>query len=143
MISLLRRFLSLRARDRRLVVRALAWLLVSRAAVTICTLSYLLRWWSRIPARRDHRSLASAAECELAVARASRLVPAATCLVQAFAGAALLRREHRPATLTIHVGFDEAQKFEAHAMLSSDAVVVTGAGHATTWPVVLRADLAQ
>jgi len=125
------------------VIRAAAWLLVSRVALSIFSLSSLLRWWPRIPARRDRRSLAGAAECELAVARASRVVPAATCLVQAFAGAALLRRERRPATLTIHVGFDEAQKFEAHALLRSDTVVVTGRGPAMSWPVVLSADLAQ
>src|SRR6476620_3190194 len=142
MIRLLRSFASLSARHRALVLRAAAWLVVSRAALAVFSLSFLLRWWPRIPARHVHRALASAAECELAVARASRVVPA-KCLAQAFAGAALLRRERRPATLTIHVGFDEAQQFEAHALLRSDSVVVTGAGPATSWPVVLRADLAR
>ena len=142
MIRLIHSFVSLSARHRRLVLRAAAWLLVSRAALTIFSLSSLLRWWPRIPARPARRSLASAAECEQAVARASRVIPA-TCLVQAFAGAALLRRERRPATLTIHVGFDDAQKFEAHALLRSDTVVVTGRGPAMSWPEVLRADLAQ
>lgn len=143
MIPLIRSFLSLGARHRALVIRAVAWLLVSRAAVTVCSLSFLLRWWPRIPSRTDQPALASAAECEQAVARASRVIPAATCLVQAFAGAALLRRERRPATLTIHVGFDDAQKFEAHALLCSDTFVVTGRGRAMEWPVLLRADLAR
>jgi hypothetical protein len=142
MIRLLRNFASLSARHRALVLRAAAWLLVSRAALALCSLSFLLRWWPRIPAPRVHGVFASAAECELAVARASRVIPA-KCLAQAFAGAALLRRERRPATLTIHVGFDDARKFEAHALLRSDSVVVTGDGPATSWPVVLRADLAQ
>ena len=142
-MRLIRRFLSLHARERALAVRAAGWLLVSRAAVTILPLSSLLRWWPRIPARPDRAALASAVECEQAVARASRVVPAATCLVQAFAGAALLRRERRPATLTIHVGLDEARQFEAHALLCSDAVVVTGRGRAMAWPVLLRADLAR
>ena len=93
--------------------------------------------------RRDRPALASAAECEQAVARASRVIPAATCLVQALAGAALLRRERRPATLTIHVGFREGHTFAAHALLRSDAVVVTGRGDAMSWPVLLRADLAR
>ena len=143
MIRLLRSFIALDRRHRVLVMRAAAWLLISRAAVTIFPLSSLLRWWPRIPARTDQPALASAAECEQAVARASRVIPAATCLVQAFAGAALLRRERRPATLTIHVGFDDAQKFEAHALLCSDTFVVTGRGRAMDWPVLLRADLAR
>jgi hypothetical protein len=142
MIRLLRRFASLGARQRALVLRAAAWLLVSRAALAVFSLSFLLRWWPRIPARHAHGPLASAAECEQAVAWASRVIRT-KCLAQAFAGAALLRRERRPATLTIHVGFDEARKFEAHALLRSESVVVTGAGPATSWPVVLRADLAQ
>lgn len=140
MVRLLRRFMSLRARDRALVMRAAFWLLVSRAAVTIFPFSALLRWWPRIPGRRNDRSAMSAADCELAVARASRVVPASTCLVQAFAGAALLRRERLPATLTIHVGFREGHTFEAHARLCSESMVITGAGQATSWPVVLRAD---
>lgn len=143
MIRLLGRFVLLSARERRLVMRAAGWLLIARAALAIGPFSSLLQWWPRIPARRDYESLATAAECEIAVARASRVFPAATCLVQALAGAALLRRERRPATLTIHVGFGEGRQFEAHAQLCSESVVVTGAGQATAWPVVLRADLAQ
>ena len=142
MIRLLRSFASLSSRHRVLVLRAAAWLLVSRAALAVFSLSFLLRSWARIPARPADVTYASAAECELAVARASRVI-SMRCLAQALAGAALLRRERRPATLTIHVGFDEAHRFEAHALLRSDSVVVTGAGPATSWPVVLRADLAQ
>jgi hypothetical protein len=102
-----------------------------------------LTWWQRIPSRHAGRAFAGVADCERAVARATRVMPASTCLVQALAGAALLRRERRPATLTVHVGFDTAHRFEAHALLRSDSVVVTGAGPATSWPVVLRADFAQ
>ena len=139
-MRLLRSFVSLTARERALVLRAAAWLLVSRGALTMCSLAALLRWWRRIPAKRDRRSLASVAECEIAVARASRVIPS-TCLVTAFAGAALLRRERRPATMTIHVGFRDDHTFEAHALLCSESAVVTGAGPATSWPVLLRADL--
>jgi hypothetical protein len=140
-MRVLRRFLSLSARERALVLRAAAWLIASRAALAICSFAALLRWWRRIPVKRDRRPLASVAECERAVTRASRVVPGSTCLVQAFAGAALLRRDRHPATLTIHVGFRDDRAFEAHALLCSESAVITGAGPATSWPVLLRADL--
>ncbi len=73
----------------------------------------------------------SAPECELALRRASTVLPGSTCLVRAIAAACLLRRNRRASVLTIGVGLTDPapswRGLHAHAWLESDGMVVVGA----------------
>ena len=60
------------------------------------------------------------------VERASRLVPAATCLVQAIAAQILLSQIGEIADLRIGVARDETGGFQAHAWLEYQGEVVIG-----------------
>lgn len=68
----------------------------------------------------------TAPECTAAIDRAARVFPAARCLTRAVAASCLLRRAGRATTLHLGVGFDVHRKFEAHAWLECDGIVVTG-----------------
>ena len=61
-----------------------------------------------------------------AVASASLVVPAATCLVQALAAQLLLGWRGRATQLCIGVARDEAGRIEAHAWLEHDGTIVIG-----------------
>jgi len=60
------------------------------------------------------------------VVRISHFVPGATCLTQALATLVLLNQYSCPAKLRIGVARNKAGKFEAHAWIESDGIVVIG-----------------
>jgi hypothetical protein len=61
------------------------------------------------------------------VSQASRIVPSATCLVQALAAEWLIRRTGAPVELRIGVANDRERGFHAHAWLESEGRVILGA----------------
>jgi hypothetical protein len=63
------------------------------------------------------------------VERAARLVPRATCLVQALAGVWLIARTGAPVALQVGVAFG-ARGLEAHAWLESGERVILGGDEA-------------
>jgi hypothetical protein len=73
------------------------------------------------------------AECARAIDRATRFLPGARCLARGVAAECLLRREGRPATLTVGVRFDEDRRFHSHAWVESDGVIVTGGDEAARY----------
>jgi Transglutaminase-like superfamily len=76
--------------------------------------------------------------CEHALRHASRLLPRASCLARAIAGACLLRREGHDATLTIGVRFDSDHRLHAHAWLESGGRIVAGGHEPHAHRILLR-----
>ena len=134
----LKKFGRLDRRDRRQALRALGWLTLARAAVRVFPYSTIRRAIDRVVPRPIVAAAMTPAECEQAVRRALRVLPSASCLAQAIAGACLLRRDGRDSTLTIGVRFDAAHRFHAHAWLESDGIIVTGRHALVEHRVLLR-----
>ena len=113
-------------RDRGRAVRALGWLLLASAALRILPFATVRRWMERVPPARSARASLSGPECALAIARATVVFPRARCLARALAASGLLRRAGRASTLHLGAGFDGDRRFEAHAWLECDGLLVTG-----------------
>jgi hypothetical protein len=117
-----RRFLALAGTDRSLVVRALGWVLLARVAVRFVPFSRLRAVADRVTPggrRADPRRIAWAVEAT------ARRIPRASCLIQALAADAMLRRSGRLPDL--HIGVvREGAAFEAHAWLELEGTVLVG-----------------
>jgi hypothetical protein len=128
----LRSWLRLPAEERKSVVaavlavtgvRGLLWVLPYRAVLRVVQ-------GTAIPPRDRPPALPETAErIARDVARAARLVPRATCLVQALAGEWLIVRAGAPVALRYGVALGE-RGFEAHAWLESGDRVILGAEEA-------------
>lgn len=136
MLRLARDAARLPGADRRLALRALFWLAIVRVAVRTCPYPRVRRMLDRIPVRSRRTVAAAPLQCAAAIRRAARVMPSSTCLAQSIAGAALLRREGRSCVLSLHVAFDPQHRFEAHASLLADGVLVAGGGAAAGWTVL-------
>lgn len=125
----LRRFLALSGHRRELLLRAVGWCWRLRVAL-----------WLQPYARVRSRSLrgsdgrpatAGAGEATVrdvtwAVRTAARVVPVATCLVQAMAAERMLRHRGLVPSLRIGVPAQAEGRFEAHAWLAWEGSVVFG-----------------
>jgi hypothetical protein len=110
----------------RLAIRPLAY----RDAVAL--IDALAR--ALTPAPRD-RPPRSARDLAATVEHACRLLPgASTCLPDAFAGCALLRREGLPAEVRIGVRREPGGGLRAHAWVEVDGDAVLGASGEEYWP---------
>lgn len=124
--------------DRLLLLEAVLWLALARTAI----LTIPFRWTSRLFALKpgdgntaldqpSHREIARRVGWALGVA-AARSPWQSTCLAQALAGSGMLRRRRIPATLAMGVvkAADETDNLKAHAWLSCNGIILTGAsGH--------------
>lgn len=120
---MLQRFVAMDWRERRLVLRA--WWVVACTRVRLSLTPY-----ASLESRVMSRPLGApgalaAAELALAVRRASRLVPAATCLVQCLAAAWLLRGAGFAPELKLGVRTG-TEGFGAHAWLEYAGEVLIG-----------------
>jgi hypothetical protein len=107
-------------------VTAEAWALMMAARLGLRLLRLgRVRALARRLAQGGAGAPADPAEVAAALARASRGVPRATCLVQALAGAVMLARHGHTASLRIGVGARPG--VVAHAWVESDGAVVVGA----------------
>jgi Transglutaminase-like superfamily len=121
-VRTLRRLLALDTSDRILIVRALGWVLLARAGLWFVPFSRLRSVADRVtrggrPA--DPRRIAWAVEA------VARRVPRASCLTQALAADAMLRRSGRLPDLRIGVVKDR-DLFEAHAWVELENTVLIG-----------------
>ena len=124
---------------RRLFLRALVAVTAFRAALTVLP----FRRTRQLAAREHGRTTPHATPDDLAwaVSAAARRVPGATCLTQALALQALLRREGHDATLKLGVARGELGALEAHAWLESGGRVVIGGPQAARFlPLPLPAN---
>ena len=117
--------------------RAVAWLMLTRGALRLWSYSTVRRAIDRLSPRRVGAAM-TPAECEQALRRAARVLPSASCLARAIAGACMLRRDGGDSTLTIGVRFDRDHHLHAHAWLESDGIIVTGRHALVEHRVLLR-----
>ncbi len=126
-IRQLRNFFLRSRADRQLLVQA-AWLvLMIRLELSLLpfkTVLHLAERAKRRPARRANP--VSAERLAWAVQRASRYVPAATCLTQGLATHVLLARHGLEGALRIGVAKGDDGRLEAHAWIERDGVVLIG-----------------
>jgi Transglutaminase-like superfamily len=128
-----RRAFRLDARARTQAVRAVAWLALSRAALATVSYARVRRAVERLGPRTQTGPAMTSEECSRAIDRATRLLIGSRCLARGVAGECLLRREGRPATLTLGVHLDDSRRLQAHAWLQSDGIFVTGADEAARY----------
>ena len=115
----------LEARERALAARA--WLWLAAADALLRTLPFgAARRVLKHASRPRPGATTTPDECARAVARAGRLLPPSTCLSRALAGACLLERGGRAATVAI--GVASGAPFRAHAWLECDGRILVGAG---------------
>ena len=123
----IRRFMGLPPGDRRPRGRTMACVVIVRIClwvVPFSKLQRLLRLWPRFGGVGGRRPPMQ--PVTWAVTAVSRVVPRATCLTQALAAQALLRRSGYPARVRIGVTKDIGGRFEAHTWLESMGSVVLG-----------------
>lgn len=138
------KFLDLSGTRRRSLIEAVFWLGVARLAI----LTIPFRWTTKVfglsPGAAVTRTC-SARELVQRVSWAVKVVSArspwrSTCLAQALAGAAMLRRHGIRATLVLGVAkaADSAHDLEAHAWLFCDDFILTGDAGREKYSVVAR-----
>lgn len=122
----LRRFLGLSMADRRLVLQALIAVASTRAVLPLLS-------FRRVHAFVLGRSRATSGRAPIDVARvgwavraASRVVPGASCLTQAFAAQLLLARSGVPSELQIGVARSPGERLRAHAWVMAGETIVVG-----------------
>lgn len=124
----IRKFAGLRPADRKVFLETVNVLVRVRLSLTFSTYDATLRLSERLVGDKKARSDIAQAIDEptiLALRRASRVVPRATCLAQAIAGKTLLARRGHRSTLRFGVA-KKGEDFEAHAWLESDGKVIVG-----------------
>jgi hypothetical protein len=125
---LIRKWQTLPAGERWLVLEALALLFWARIAFAFLPLPIALRAMGQTPAGTTQRAGRGNAEAVgLAVSRAARYAPIkAACLQRAFAAFLMLRRRGLPATVHFGVRHDKGTSLAAHAWSMSANIPVTG-----------------
>lgn len=126
---MLDRWRRLDERERRLLLEALAAL--ARARLTLWLRPFSATWRDLTGPTPRPMSVADAdpvdpALVTLAVRRASRVIPASTCLPQALATYSMLTRRGILAEVRIGVAKDGRRGFEAHAWVELDGAVLIG-----------------
>lgn len=126
----LRNFAALPAVERGLALRAIGWLLLTRAALVVVPFARLRRW---VEARGAAARVAAPDWPMLvrrAVLRAARTIPGSTCLARSLVAERLLRAGGHQARLTIGVARGALARaelgLEAHAWVESGGVLVAG-----------------
>lgn len=121
-------FFSIPAHERRLVVVALPIVVIARLGLWLLPLHLLrdmLCWLAdTTAATRAHSDYAGRAA--LAVQRASRLVPGATCLTQTLATLTLMRRRGLIGRLCIDSQHDSKGAYPTHARVELGGHVIIG-----------------
>jgi transglutaminase-like putative cysteine protease len=121
-----RSFVALDSSERRLALRATAWLAVARVALLVAPFAAIRR---RIDGIRPRGSPVTPSAVRRAVQRAARSLPGSSCLAQSVVAEALLRASGQPALLTIGVSgarTSAAAPLDAHAWVVSGDLLVAG-----------------
>jgi hypothetical protein len=134
----LKKIALLSAAERFLLFRAWMALALFRLGLFLVPFPRL-KAWSESGSPRASKTPLSAAQIGFAVARASRLVPRSTCLVQALAAQRLLHRANHASSL--HVGVKPSgSQLLAHAWVECAGAVVVGGEEAALYTPILRSD---
>lgn len=127
MIADVRKLAHLPAADRRVLLRAASWLVLTRVALwtrPFARVQELVDTWST----RSRDAALAPARAAWAVQTAARIIPGATCLTQALAAEIMLRRAGERPVLRFGVarGRTTDDDFEAHAWLELRGRVLVG-----------------
>ena len=117
---LVRRFLPLRTMCLVCAVRLTLWLLPFHVV------SGHIHRLTMKPVKRDNIEKRRLSVIASNVARVSHYVPKATCLTHAIATLIILNLKNYPAALRIGVARNKEGRFEAHAWVESEGIVVIG-----------------
>jgi hypothetical protein len=110
--------------ERNLAFSGLAVLATVRIALCLLPFHRVMRLFRISGVRRPVHGGCTPQQVAWAVRLASRYLPGATCLPRALTTQFLLNRHGHPSRLC--VGVSSAQKFEAHAWVECDGIVVVG-----------------
>lgn len=139
------RFFQVSSAERLALLEAAGWLLIAWVAVRCVPFRRIAPFLGKVAAvdkedaddRIEYSRQDERLQVGLAIARASHHLPwECTCLMQAIAGRAMLKRRGRPTALYLGVakvgaGSAEATEYlAAHAWLSSGGMIVTGRSEA-------------
>jgi hypothetical protein len=129
MIWKAKRFFRLEPSERKLFAEAVLLVLLARVALVFIPFGVVVRCIgnAKQKARHSNPSANFVVGIARAVGRASRVVPRATCLPQALAGAAMISRRGYSAQLCIGVT-KHKDEFNAHAWVECDDTAVVGSG---------------
>lgn len=122
----LRRFLTLPASERRLLLTAFFAMISIRTGLWVVRFDHLRRWLAAMRATETGRGRPTTERIAWAVVAASSFVPGATCLVQAMATHWLCARAGHRTQLRIGIGQDTRSGFTAHAWVDSGGQVLIG-----------------
>lgn len=140
-----RRILSCLATDRRFLISALCLVSAIRLGLWLLpvrTVGHVLGWFvPSVPGNALDPSFPG--RVARAVARASRVVPGASCLTQALAVQVLLERHDFPTRLHIDVARDGREAMRAHAWVESQGAAVIGGARSGQWTPLLTVDGAR
>jgi hypothetical protein len=121
--------------DWHLAMEAMGWLSIVRFLLCFLPFKHVLRWMGFVQGgtgRQEDECIRTGVKAERigwAVRAAAARTPwQSTCLIQALAGAHMLRRRSLPATLYLGAAYGTTSRdtFEAHAWLSSGDAILTG-----------------
>jgi hypothetical protein len=127
-LSRLRRFRSLDAFDRSLLLEAAMLLVVVRVAVVVVPFARVRRALVRVGRRFPRRAPTTVPSVVRAVAMASRNVPGGKhCLTEALTGQLMLARSGLPSRLRMGLGRGPEGELHGHAWLEIDGDTVIGA----------------
>ncbi len=124
-MTYLRRFFALPGVEKRLLVQATLSVAWATFEIRLLPFRWVQSRLARVPFRSGppkHR----ADQIVVAILRASRIVPGASCLPQAVAANRMLARNNHRSTLRIGVDKSAPQGFRAHAWLECDGRVLVG-----------------
>ena len=123
-----RKFFSLPAKERQILLKAFFLLIIIRLALWFLPFRTLQKTLDRLfhyPAI-SHKPSLSPKKVSWAVSAVSLYVPSATCLARALTLQALLSQEGIHSDLRIGVARDDASGITAHAWLEIDGTVIIG-----------------
>ena len=123
-LDVIRKFVRLRSRDRAVLTRTVLTLAAARLATRVLPFAAGRRLL--VGEQRASAPTVTRDQVRWAMSRAQRVVPGATCLPQALAAEALLKRGGLPADLRIGVRKDASGKLLAHAWVESEGRIVVG-----------------
>jgi hypothetical protein len=132
----LTKFWRLPAGERRFLVQTVAVLIAARLGLWLLPFKPARRLAFRVGKLFGRSATVPPARVPWAIARASRVVPRASCLPQAIAAESLLRLMGCSVTLQIGVAKPDNRILKAHAWIESRGrVVVGGDGVERYWPL--------
>ncbi len=137
---ILHKWVRLSPPDRRLLFRAALLVAFARMGLWVLPLATVRRLASKTKASKRLRATSSPERVAWAVRSGSRVVPHATCLVQAIAAQTLLTQFGIESQLHIGVALGDQQQFQAHAWVEQAGRIIIGGAQSENYTPLLSLD---